>query len=105
MYVCECVSCVFVSPIPSFPLSHTYSNTSTHAHRSQVSGSQYAEDDDEDEDESEVQLPLPPMVAHTTTRAVAGVGPMMGTSQYSPGHLHRLALHGKTDEVVCECVA
>ena len=70
--------------------------------KSNVSGSYYQEteiDDDEDEEEG-VQLPLPPQAAHTTTRKVAGLGPPMGSSNYAPGMLHRLALQGLTAEVV-----
>jgi len=65
--------------------------------RSQVSGSQYQEEEDEEEDE--VQLPLPPLTAHTTTRKLAGVGPANLSNLHAPGLLHRLAMHGRTEQV------
>ena len=66
--------------------------------RSQISGSQVAGDEQEEE-EWAVQLPLPPLTSHTTTRKLAGLGPASLSNVHAPGLLHRLAMHGRTEEV------
>ena len=84
--------------------------------RSQVSGSRadsvrsgsqsrshYEETEAEAEadefDHGAVQLPLPPSEAHTTARTLAGLGPPVGHNDQAPGLLHRLAMHGRTEQV------
>ena len=37
--------------------------------------------------------------SHTTTRELAGLGPASLSNVHAPGLLHRLAMHGRTEEV------